>query len=51
MVAFNARYSGGSVRLTLDVHSVLIGARLTTVKPVGTLEVVARWAISAGTIK
>jgi hypothetical protein len=51
MEAFNAWYLGGSVEVTLGVHSVLIGERLTTVKPVGTLVVAERWAISAGTVK
>jgi hypothetical protein len=51
MEAFNARYLGGSVGAMLGVRSVLMGARLTAVNPVGTLEVVVRWAISAGTVK
>jgi len=43
--AFNAWYPSGNVRLTLGVRGVLMGARLTAGKLVGTLEVVARWAI------
>jgi hypothetical protein len=51
MEEFNARYSGGSVRVTLGIHGVLMGARLTIVNPVGTLVVFVRWAISAGMVK
>jgi hypothetical protein len=51
MEAFNARYPGGSVGVTLGVRGVLMGARLTAVNPVGTLVVSVRWAISAGTVK
>jgi hypothetical protein len=34
MEAFNTRYPGGSVGVTLDIHGVLIRARLTAVNPV-----------------
>jgi hypothetical protein len=51
MEAFNARYPGRRVRVTLGVHGVFMGAILTTVNPAGTLEVAVRWAISTGTVK
>jgi hypothetical protein len=51
MEAFNERYLGGSVGLTLGIHGVLMGARLIIVNPVGTLKVVVRWAILVGTVK
>jgi hypothetical protein len=37
MEAFNTRYLGGSVGITLGIHSVLMGVRLTAVNLVGTL--------------
>jgi len=51
MEAFNACYLGGSVGATLGIRGVLIGAILTAINPVGTLEVAAIWAILAGTVK
>ena len=51
MEAFNAWYPGGSVGLTLGVRGVLMGARLTTGNPGGTLVVAVRWSISAGIVK
>jgi hypothetical protein len=39
MEAFNTWYSGGSVRVTLGVRGVLMGARLTTVNLIRTLVV------------
>ena len=51
MEAFNAWYPGDSVGVTLGIRGVLIGARLTAVNPVGTLEEAGRWAILVGTVK
>jgi hypothetical protein len=48
MEAFNARYPGGSVGVTLGVRGVFMGERLTAVNPVRTLVVAVRWAISKG---